>query len=133
MPQEIISKPMIDPQLFQLILWIGGILLTCIGFLIGFSIKNLKQELKNLTDSLDKHEKKVARKFDEHEKQIASNTSKIDGNTKLIEANSEKDKMVREMMDKKMDEIKDDIKGFRRSMDENGKKLTEVLLEIKKN
>ncbi len=125
-----------DGQIFQLIIWIGGILLTIIGFLIGLSIRGLRGLYNDLKIKVDNHDTK----FLSQEEKISKNEKSISENKKSIQSNSEKDEIIRGFMEDKVKDLKGDIISLEGKIEnlggalrENNNLLADIVKELKKN
>lgn len=106
-----------NEQIFQVLLWIAGVTVTAIGVLLSKSVFN---RFDAHTQRMNKHSERM----DMHEQKIANNS-------KLIELNSERDKLIRESIENNMSELKGSVEKMNTKFDSNSALLQEVLINLK--
>lgn len=106
-----------NEQLFQFIMYLVALGVSIIGFLL---VKSVFNRFDAHTERMNKHSERM----DNHEERISNNT-------KSIEKNSERDSLIREMMDKNMSELKGSVDKLSDKFDNNSTLLQEVLINLK--
>lgn len=80
----------INPQIFQIIMFVVGVIFTIIGYLITSNLKQMKTDAKEKNDSQDK-------RLNSHSDDLKQLNSEVVKNATALQANKENDISSREM------------------------------------